>query len=394
MMKDGIPSSITLSMGEELRRYMQGLVKGNVEQFYPKVCISYATGRREDVDAPGCGPGMFYASSIAHTLTTENGIDVFTGLHVPAGEDWHVFLDKLSGRFSECQLLIVIVTPALFQSKPCLEEIDGALDAGLKILPLLFENPIPAPNDQWCMITKDDGEGKLMLSRVQRGFGKLNTMPSPPGTMLDQHDVAKQRVLEQVKNLLHVSSSAPEPSAAERKAMHAAAQAEQRAIDAEARANLEIKKAKQEAERAKKAADAEREKAKQEAERAKKAIDAKTKKKAEVAPAPSPAPQAQSMSRQDPMGFKAGELSGKWKVEGCGNCSPILGEETWSATTDDSIKANGCVCAWFTCPVCINQVYKRYAHNQWRHPMGKITMHSARFGRGKGLCLDVKFSKK
>ena len=60
-------------------------------------------------------------------------IDSMTGLHVPVGEDWKTYMEKLSGRFSKARLMIVIVTPAYFKSKPCLEELFHALDKGYRI---------------------------------------------------------------------------------------------------------------------------------------------------------------------------------------------------------------------------------------------------------------------
>ena len=125
-----------------MRNHVQGLISNSeiLEQFYPSVLISYGTGRRAG-DAEGCGPGMYYTQRIAKMLEVR-GVASFSGLHVVVGVDWHVFLDKLCGRFSECRVLVVVVTPALFQSKPCLEELNGAVEAGMHIvrtrLPALF----------------------------------------------------------------------------------------------------------------------------------------------------------------------------------------------------------------------------------------------------------------
>jgi hypothetical protein len=85
-------------------------------------------------------------------------------------------LEKLNSRFSKCQVLIVVVSPALFQSKPCLEKIYNALQAKIFIVPIIFEGPIPPANDQWPMITLDDSEkNKLMLTKVTNEFS-LNTV--------------------------------------------------------------------------------------------------------------------------------------------------------------------------------------------------------------------------
>jgi hypothetical protein len=198
--KYALPDAIDAAMGESVRAHMQAFVDGDVDSYYPEVLVSYATGHRKDVDAPGCGPGMYYAKATVDALQ-EAGIGTFSGLHVGAGTDWKVFLDKLGGRFSECKLLVVVVTPALFLSKPCLVEIATAQKADVRVLPVLFENPMTAPRDQWPMITKADQEGKLMLLAVQSGFGELNVMPSPPGDIVSQPSVMVRVVDEVLKEL-------------------------------------------------------------------------------------------------------------------------------------------------------------------------------------------------
>ena len=182
---------------------MQALVPANgIDEYYPSVLVSYATGSRTAAgDAPGCGPGMLYAQAVVEELH-QAGVPSFSGLHVPAGTDWHVFVEKLSGRFSACKVLVVVLTPAFFLSKACLVEVSAALDAGVKVLPVLFENPIPRAAEQWPMIERTDAEGKMMLLKVQRDFGRLNTIPSPPGSILGQDAaVLKARVVAIVMSL-------------------------------------------------------------------------------------------------------------------------------------------------------------------------------------------------
>ena len=316
---------------------MQSLVVGDANEYYPKVCISYATGRRDGRDAQGCGPGMFYAARLAHALH-KRGINVFSGLHVGAGADWHVFMDKLSGRFSECKLLVVIVTPDLYKSRPCLAEISCAIESGLKILPLLFENPIPKEKHMWMMIEKSDDEGKLMLSRALNTFCKLNTLPSPPGSM---DATLIQRAVNEVARIVgqpaHQAQSEPEPEPEPEPDLHARAEAAKAAAAAEverARALAEAEKAR--AEQARALAEAK-----------------KAKAQASVSPAPPvAAPAAQEMSRSDPKGYKANELHGKWKVSGRWCCSFICGKETWTAAGDDMLRVGGCVCVNCYCPCC------------------------------------------
>eukprot|EP01050_Picozoa_sp_SAG11_P032957 SAG11_NODE_10960_length_793_cov_0.899135_2_plen_54_part_01 len=47
--------------------------------------------------------------------------------------------DETFSRFSECQVLVVVVTPALYPSKPCLREIYTALSKKRQIVPIIFE---------------------------------------------------------------------------------------------------------------------------------------------------------------------------------------------------------------------------------------------------------------
>ena len=58
---------------------------------------------------------------------------------VGGGDNWKVYLDKLGGPRSRCKWLIVVQTRALYESRPCLQEIYTALKKGMRILPVLFE---------------------------------------------------------------------------------------------------------------------------------------------------------------------------------------------------------------------------------------------------------------
>eukprot|EP00618_Florenciella_parvula_P018932 CAMPEP_0119475376 /NCGR_PEP_ID=MMETSP1344-20130328/6287_1 /TAXON_ID=236787 /ORGANISM="Florenciella parvula, Strain CCMP2471" /LENGTH=223 /DNA_ID=CAMNT_0007508883 /DNA_START=196 /DNA_END=863 /DNA_ORIENTATION=+ len=216
MMGPSAPA-LTLEDGEVARAAMQALVKGELNAYYPEVLISYATGRREG-DAPGCGPGMLYCKKICELLEAKN-IDTFSGLHVPAGTDWKVFLLKLNSRFANCKVLIVVVSPALYESIPCLNEIFDALTSkkGVKIIPVLFENPLPRSDDQWTKVQADDLKAVEMLTRVQKDFGSLNCIPSPPGTVLEQPAVV-DRVITMVREHL----GKPAPSALSSEPIHTA----------------------------------------------------------------------------------------------------------------------------------------------------------------------------
>merc|ERR1712146_609019 len=93
-----------------------------------KVFLTYATGSRPD-DAEGFGPGLYYVAALAKFLY-DNGIPCFCDVmqelvdeivdHTPRRQ---VFNAQLSNRFSQCELLIVIMTEALFNCLHSLESI-------------------------------------------------------------------------------------------------------------------------------------------------------------------------------------------------------------------------------------------------------------------------------
>ena len=48
---------------------------------------------------------MLYCQRVAELLE-EHDVGCFSGMHVSAGTVWHVFLEKLNGRFSNCKVLV------------------------------------------------------------------------------------------------------------------------------------------------------------------------------------------------------------------------------------------------------------------------------------------------
>ena len=108
-------------------------------------------------------------------------------------------------------MLIVVVTPALYASIPCLTEIFDALTSenGVKIIPVLFENPLPRSKDQWTQVQADDLQAVEMLTRVQKRFGSLNCIPSPPGTVLEQPAVVGRVIAMVCEHLGKPAPSAP-----------------------------------------------------------------------------------------------------------------------------------------------------------------------------------------
>ena len=152
------------------------------KDFYPEVVISYASGRRSGRDCDGAGPGMYYAVGVLGLLH-ERGVRCFSGLHVPPGTDWEVFMLRLNSRRAQAKVLIVVLTAALFDSKPCLKELNAAIKKGIPVLPIRFEDKLP--KDQWARFTDEDSE--LMVYRVQEHLSKVNSIPHP-GTVLTVPD--------------------------------------------------------------------------------------------------------------------------------------------------------------------------------------------------------------
>ena len=182
-----VPAVITEQMTQTVKsRVLSKFVPDGVQfnDFYPEVVISYASGRRSGRDCDGAGPGMYYAAGILGLLH-ERGVRCFSGLHVPPGTDWEVFMLRLNSRFAQAKVLIVVLTAALFESKPCLKEINTAIKKGIPVLPIRFEDKLPGYKDQWAKYT--DSDSLLMIYRVQEHLGKINSIPHP-GTVLTVPD--------------------------------------------------------------------------------------------------------------------------------------------------------------------------------------------------------------
>jgi hypothetical protein len=193
-----VPHAIT----EQTTNYVKGIVRSRLptgvpfEDVYPKVVISYASGRRPQ-DCEGAGPGMFYAADFLEFLH-ERRVPAFSGLHVPPGKDWKVFMLRLEGKKAQAKVLVVLLTAALYQSKPCLEEIHAAIENRIPLIPIRFEAKLPDKKNQWPQLT-DEAE-EVMISRVQKTLGKANDFPNP-GTMLTMPS-ALDDVLGMIKHIL------------------------------------------------------------------------------------------------------------------------------------------------------------------------------------------------
>ena len=78
-----VPDTISETYAQELKQEVRKMVEGDITKFYPKVVVSYASGRRPN-DAEGTGPGFVHGFQFIKQLK-ENGISCFSGLHVPVG---------------------------------------------------------------------------------------------------------------------------------------------------------------------------------------------------------------------------------------------------------------------------------------------------------------------
>ena len=225
-----VPHEITEQMTNHVKIIMRSRLPTGVpfEDVYPKVVISYASGRRPQ-DCEGAGPGMFYAADFLEFLH-ERRVPAFSGLHVPPGKDWRCFMLRLEGKKAQAKVLVVLLTAALFQSKPCLEEINAAVENHIPLLPsaslalpipdpsgpcalpcalaadhgstpvpaVRFEAKLPDKKNQWPQLTDEASE--VMISRVQKTLGKANDFPNP-GTMLTMSS-ALDDVLGMIKHIV------------------------------------------------------------------------------------------------------------------------------------------------------------------------------------------------
>jgi hypothetical protein len=215
-----VPRAITIKMLEEYKRRVKSLVPKGIkyEDYFPAIVLSYASGRRPD-DCEGSGPGVVYVMGLAEFLH-ERGLRCFSGLQVPPGEDWETFMLRLTGengKREKPKVLIVILSAALYQSKPCLKEIDTAIREEIPILPVRFEDDLPGKAEQWTNLKGSEWE--MRKFRVQERLNSLNNIPNP-GTVLDRPSALDDIVAE-----LDTCLPAAEKVAAEKRAAEKAAAA-------------------------------------------------------------------------------------------------------------------------------------------------------------------------
>jgi hypothetical protein len=191
-----VPGTITEQMTQGVKDQVLSQLPEGVpfDDFYPEAVISYASGKRPQ-DCAGAGPGMYYAADLVKLLNGR-GVQCFSGLHVPPGKDWKTFMLRLKGHRARAKVLIVVLTKALYESKPCLDEIHTAVKKGITLLPIYFEEALPSKPNQWTKFIKD-ADSELMVLDVQEQLGKINGIPHP-GTVFTVPD-AMHRILIEVE---------------------------------------------------------------------------------------------------------------------------------------------------------------------------------------------------
>jgi len=217
-----VPRAITIEQLEGCkRRARMQLPKGVLyRDFYPSIVVTYASGRRTNRkdaadDCEGSGPGVMYAMGLMEFFH-ERGLQCFSGLQVPPGVDWETFMLRLTGengKREKPKVLIIILTAGLFHSRPCLKEIDTAIKNKIALLPVRFEDNLPAKEEQWTNL--DDPDWEMRKYRVQEKLNSLNNIPNP-GTVLNRATALEDIVAELEKHLpapasLATSTPTPQP---------------------------------------------------------------------------------------------------------------------------------------------------------------------------------------
>ena len=123
-----------------------------------------------------------------------------------------------NGKREKPKVLIIILTAGLFHSRPCLKEIDTAIKNKIALLPVRFEDKLPAKGEQWTNL--DDPDWEMRKFRVQEKLNALNNIPNP-GTVLTRAS-ALDDVLAEIEKYLPTSDAPIEAPIEARPAQHTA----------------------------------------------------------------------------------------------------------------------------------------------------------------------------
>lgn len=206
-----VPDRISLEWADVLQRSILQLSGAHIDDFFPEVVISYATGPRAGLDEPKTGPGMVYAAEFALRLH-DAGIATFSGLSIPPGENWKIILLRVAGRRVQegqrkpAKVLLVVETPAFYRSLPCLHEVTTAIENNVHILPVSLEKPKPRQNNMWQNIKGGDAETELMILQAARIMSTTNGLP-PRQTLLDLPSAMGQ-IVDSIKGHISVTADA------------------------------------------------------------------------------------------------------------------------------------------------------------------------------------------
>ena len=174
-----VPAAINATYAQKLKSEVREMVESEIEDFYPEVVVSYASGKRPD-DEKGTGPGFVHAFHFIKLLK-QNGYACFSGLHVPVDSNWKIYFLRLDGDKARAKVMIALLNPAYFKSMPCMRELHRAIKSKVKILLVRMEESMPPSKaDQWKGEMEEDAE--LERKKVRDYLGKNNAIPHP-GTL-------------------------------------------------------------------------------------------------------------------------------------------------------------------------------------------------------------------
>ena len=119
---------------------------------------------------------------------------------------------RLKGRHAKAKVLIVLKTKAFYESESCLKELSCAIDKKIPVIPIVLEESLPGPKQQWSKLTDQDSE--VMIAKVQEHLGKINDIPDA-GTLLTVPE-SLDEILEEINQHVPfmeeaVASAVPDP---------------------------------------------------------------------------------------------------------------------------------------------------------------------------------------
>ena len=123
---------------------------------------------------------MYFAAAMVVALAAA-GFPCFSGLCIPGGVDWKIFLPRLKLKrvpLAKAKVLIVLQTRALHHSTPCLKEIHTALVNGVPIIPVRLELDLPCEEGQWPKLHGSTDIDNIMM-RGPGGPEQAQLRPRP-----------------------------------------------------------------------------------------------------------------------------------------------------------------------------------------------------------------------